>query len=238
MATPHVTGVVALACALYPNATAAEIRDAVLDGVETSAALAGKTLTGGTLNAYNTLQLLAEQVQQPLVSSLSASPGSVMVGDTVSLTAYGVSDGTGAVTQVLFYLDANGNSQLDAADTLVGSTSTINNGTASVSVYTSGYSVGTHRFLAVAVDDQLLTSAPAVATLTVLPVDDHGDNAGAATVISVPDSVAATLGVAGDEDWFAFEAGRGKILCFFRGIEFACGLRSVPVRRERLAACL
>jgi subtilisin family serine protease len=58
MATPHVTGVVALAKSLWPSATVEEIKAAVLNGVDPVPSLAGRTVTGGRLNAFNTLQQL------------------------------------------------------------------------------------------------------------------------------------------------------------------------------------
>jgi subtilisin family serine protease len=53
MATPHVTGTVALYAASHPGATAASIRDAVLNAARNTptSSLAGKTATGGRLNA-------------------------------------------------------------------------------------------------------------------------------------------------------------------------------------------
>ena len=50
MATPHVTGATALYKALYPSATAAQIKAAILGSVIATPSLAGKTLTGGRLN--------------------------------------------------------------------------------------------------------------------------------------------------------------------------------------------
>jgi subtilisin family serine protease len=58
MAAPHVTGVAALAWSYAPNATAQIIRTAILNGVDPVPALAGKTVTGGRLDAFNTLQNL------------------------------------------------------------------------------------------------------------------------------------------------------------------------------------
>jgi|GEM_PF-1408176 len=110
MAAPHVAGVAALAFAYAPDASAAQVRDAILDGAEYSSALAGKTVTGGILNAYNTLELLAEQFQGP--------------------------------------------------------------------------------------------------------ADDHGDNAASAAAVAVPSSTFATLGGAGDVDWFKFHATAGKTYTF------------------------
>jgi subtilisin family serine protease len=57
MATPHVTGTVALLAALRPFATASEIRDAVIGSVRTVAGLSGDIATGGVLNAEAALNI-------------------------------------------------------------------------------------------------------------------------------------------------------------------------------------
>jgi subtilisin family serine protease len=51
MATPHVTGAVALYAASHPGATAADIKAAVLARAVPTASLSGKTVTGGRLDA-------------------------------------------------------------------------------------------------------------------------------------------------------------------------------------------
>ncbi|MFD3001856.1 S8 family peptidase [Pontibacter toksunensis] len=50
MATPHVTGGVALYAASHPGSTAATIKNAILSSTVPTASLAGKTVTGGRLN--------------------------------------------------------------------------------------------------------------------------------------------------------------------------------------------
>ncbi|WP_199708024.1 S8 family peptidase [Algoriphagus lacus] len=50
MATPHVTGAAALYASLNPNATAAQIKTAIMSAATPTASLAGKTVTGGRLN--------------------------------------------------------------------------------------------------------------------------------------------------------------------------------------------
>jgi hypothetical protein len=55
MAAPHVAGVAALLKAQEPNRTAAEIRSAILSGVDARPDLAGRVATGGRLNAYTAL---------------------------------------------------------------------------------------------------------------------------------------------------------------------------------------
>jgi len=50
MATPHVTGAAALYKSLYPGATAAAIKAAILSSTTPTSSLTGKCLTGGRLN--------------------------------------------------------------------------------------------------------------------------------------------------------------------------------------------
>jgi len=57
MATPHVTGAVALYASLVPQGTsAATIRQAILSTATPTASLAGKVATGGRLNIYNAIR--------------------------------------------------------------------------------------------------------------------------------------------------------------------------------------
>ncbi len=60
MATPHVTGVAALALSVDPNLNVVQLKTAILNGVDAKANLAGKMVTGGRLNALNTLNLLPQ----------------------------------------------------------------------------------------------------------------------------------------------------------------------------------
>ena len=50
MATPHVSGAVALYASINPGATAAQIKTAILNSATPTASLAGKCVTGGRLN--------------------------------------------------------------------------------------------------------------------------------------------------------------------------------------------
>ena len=65
MAAPHVTGTVALMAAVRPNATAAQIRSAVLGSVDRVTTLAGKVATGGRLNAFAALGRIMAAVPAP-----------------------------------------------------------------------------------------------------------------------------------------------------------------------------
>jgi subtilisin family serine protease len=88
MAAPHVTGLVALYAAAYPNASAAAIRTAILSTARPTASLANRTVTGGRLD-------VAAAVNAPPAVGISISGRSVAEGNsgttpltfTVSLSA-------------------------------------------------------------------------------------------------------------------------------------------------------
>ncbi|NBW95878.1 MAG: hypothetical protein EBR28_03880, partial [Planctomycetia bacterium] len=63
MATPHVTGTVALLAAAYPTANSAQIRAAILGGVTPVPSLAGRVASGGLLNAAAALDRLGALVR-------------------------------------------------------------------------------------------------------------------------------------------------------------------------------
>ena len=56
MATPHVTGAAALVWSLVPGATVAEVRQALLDGADPVASLAGSIATGGRLDVERVME--------------------------------------------------------------------------------------------------------------------------------------------------------------------------------------
>ena len=78
MATPHVTGAVALYASTHPAATLPEIRnDLLTSGVRPLAALQGITVTGGTLDASTLMAVLAAPLSTPAApASLQAALGS------------------------------------------------------------------------------------------------------------------------------------------------------------------
>ena len=66
MAAPQVAGVAALLAGLSPAADGACIRRALFKGVDPLPALAGRTVTGGRLNAYKAIRALAWIEHTPL----------------------------------------------------------------------------------------------------------------------------------------------------------------------------
>ncbi len=212
MAAPYVSGVAALCWAVDPNATVAEVRNALLQGVDPLASLTGKMVSGGRLDAYKTLELIAADQPQgpPAIGSLTSSANSVTAGASVTLTAHGLTAPAGNVTSVYFYQDTNNNGQYDSGDALVATTTTIAGAAASASFSTSGLAQGTYRYFARAVDNGGRWSTAATTTLGVLSADDYGNTAATAAVLAAPGSLQGVIGVVGDVDWFKFQAVAGK----------------------------
>jgi subtilisin family serine protease len=88
MATPHVSGVAALVKARFPYATPVTIKGKILGGVDVKAALSGKVVTGGRLNAK-----VALTNNLPVASA--GPDASVASGAAFTLDAVGSSDPEG-----------------------------------------------------------------------------------------------------------------------------------------------
>lgn len=100
MATPHVTGAVALYASAQPGTvTAQSIRQAILGSTTPTASLSGKTVTGGRLNIYAALNLNNDQTP-PQISGISAQPAS-----TTAVITWTTNEA--ASTEVLYGTDQN-----------------------------------------------------------------------------------------------------------------------------------
>jgi hypothetical protein len=69
MAAPHVTGAAALLFSIKPTATVAQARQALLGSVDPDPALAGKTVSGGRLDAAQAIGMLADPPPPPQLTS-------------------------------------------------------------------------------------------------------------------------------------------------------------------------
>ena len=105
MATPHVTGAVALLAAARPAATATELRSAILAGTQPVASLAGKVATGGLLNVDAALRSLVNSVptdpppSEPPPSEPPPSAGPFEPNDSLAVaTGVTLVDGRSSLT--------------------------------------------------------------------------------------------------------------------------------------------
>ncbi|MBI1928955.1 S8 family serine peptidase [Candidatus Poribacteria bacterium] len=84
LSTPYVSGVAALIFAVSPNASAIEVKDIILSTVDPVPSLAGKTVTGGRLNAAKALARVTGQVapSSPLISRSILASAITATGQT------------------------------------------------------------------------------------------------------------------------------------------------------------
>ena len=76
MATPHVAGLAALVKAALPEATSAQVRDRILNGVDRSSYWASRVQSGGRINAMNSLEV--DNIPPATVSDLEVISSSAM----------------------------------------------------------------------------------------------------------------------------------------------------------------
>jgi subtilisin family serine protease len=107
MATPHVSGVAALVWAEYPDLTAAEVKEILLETTDPIPALEGLTVSGGRLNAYNAL---IGDVPIPNPAEIHGKVWSDINGDGEPNT------GEPGLRNWIVYLDENQNGQLDPGE--------------------------------------------------------------------------------------------------------------------------
>jgi subtilisin family serine protease len=72
MAAPHVAAIAALAWSHAPSASHQAVRTAILDGADAKSSLSGKVLTGGRVNAFNTLH------RMPATPTIPAAPSALL----------------------------------------------------------------------------------------------------------------------------------------------------------------
>jgi subtilisin family serine protease len=168
MATPHVSGAIALCAARAQNMTAQAIRSAVMSSATSTSSLVNRTVTGGRLNAGSLLNLCGPVAATP-VSISSFSPSSGPVGTVVSISGANFSD----VTSVKF----NGTSATSYTVTASAISATVpagaTSGTISVTTSSNGSATSAGSFT-VTVEDPVQDQ----------PVEDVAPGTPAAPVVS------------------------------------------------------
>lgn len=89
MATPHVSGALALMASAFPEATPQELLEALYGGTASTSSLSGRTVTGGRLDVNASLAILA--------ASFGGDQGGG--GPTQPLPTYGISSAVSAVNE-------------------------------------------------------------------------------------------------------------------------------------------
>ncbi len=95
MAAPHVTGVAGLVLAANPELSVTELRTAILSTTDALPALAGRTVTGGRLNAFNAVSSVAAATPAPPAPppmpalTLTPQSGTLALGGTLQFNAAG-----------------------------------------------------------------------------------------------------------------------------------------------------
>src|SRR5204863_3180017 len=97
MASPHVAGVAGLLFSMSPTAGWQAVRDAIFNGVDADSALAGKTVTGGRLDAFKAAQAFSVHPDL-LASSDSGSSSTDNITNDNTPTFVGPSAPNGNVT--------------------------------------------------------------------------------------------------------------------------------------------
>ena len=128
MAAPHVTGAAALLATLFPTATAAQLKAALLDGTANSA-VAGKTLTGDQLDltvAINYLNKTIGTTPGAPTYTIGTNGTTFSEGQTIttSVTTTNVVDGT----TLYWAVSGNGIDSADFSSATLNGSATITNG--------------------------------------------------------------------------------------------------------------
>ncbi len=102
----------------------------------------------------------------PTIGTLGASAASVVRGQSITLTASGVADADGTIVRVDFYLDANADGIPDSGE-LIGSDTDATGGFAISYAVPAGATLGSTPLLAVAIDNDGLSSATSTTSVTI-----------------------------------------------------------------------
>jgi subtilisin family serine protease len=207
MATPHVTGAIALYASTHPGESAAAIKNALLGATAPTASLAGITVTGGRLD-LSTVITPADPVDPPPTVSVTSPASGEAVSGSVTVAA-DASDDLG-VTQVEFFVNGNSiGTDLDGADG-----------------WTAGWDTstgadGAYVITAVATDTAGQTGTSAAINVTVDNVDDAP-----AVSIASPANGSTVSGVVAVSANASDDGGISQVEFFVNGTSIGTGVTS------------
>ncbi|MGA2501278.1 MAG: S8 family serine peptidase, partial [Tepidisphaeraceae bacterium] len=173
MATPHVSGVAALAWSVAPTASYEYIRDAILGGSDRIASMFGDTATGGRLNAKNTLDLVT-----------ATSPVVVFGAGDGSLSEPGTNTGSFVVLRF-----GNTATALTVPFTVSGTATNGVDYTLSAASFTIPAGATSASITVTPLDDNL-TEGPETITLTLQPGSGYTPGASSSMSLRLDDKVA------------------------------------------------
>lgn len=214
MATPHVTGAIALFASANPDASAAQIRAALLSTVTPTASLAGKTVTGGRLDIG---ALLQRTVTDPAPRIVGATPadGAVGVGVDVNLVVSFSEDvRRGAGTVEIRTGSADG-PLLERFDAALSTRLTVSGAQLTIDPTANLASGQVHYVTFSAGAFQDLAGNPMAASSSLdFRTDDYGGGTTTNGAIGVPGTAAGVIDVAADGDWFRTTLTAGQSYVF------------------------
>jgi len=216
MATPHVTGAVALYASANPNASAAEIKQALLASSAATGSLTGKVLTGGRLDVGTLMNSTPQPPTPP--------PGSndVIAGDTSTTASLTASAAQASAVDTVgdqdwfrlnliagyrydFVLNAAAGSSLNTYMRLLdakGSMISVNDDAADLNSRISFTANSSATYFICAQGSGASTGSYTLAMTEAAPIDTIAGSAATTATLRPRAPQISVVDTAGDEDWF------------------------------------
>lgn len=177
MAAPHVTGAAALLKSAYPTATAAQIKQALLESAGPTTSLTGKTATGGRLDVNAALNRLGPLVGGSAPPPAPGLPVVAVVASDAAAAEAGPNLGTFTVTR-----SGGDLSQALMVNFSLGGTTTTGDYTPGLGTSLSFASNQTSLILTITPVDDTLVEGSETLTLTLVADAAYGIGTAAATI--------------------------------------------------------